>query len=184
MKMNKAGLDLIKDFEKCKLEAYPDRMSPLAKACRLAGVIIYQFQKLPGWQSLKGHPWTIGWGHTGPEVHPGLVWTQEKADAVFVADLKERELIVKRLAKANKVGRLPPNQFSVLVSFVYNCGFLPVKNLFKNCITVDDTGEAKLDPKQVAQYLALYSHADGKEVPGLARRRKEEAELFLTEEMA
>ena len=28
--------------------------------------------------------WTIGYGHTGPEVCEGLVWTQDQADAAFL----------------------------------------------------------------------------------------------------
>lgn len=33
--------------------------------------------------------WTIGKGHTGPEVCEGLVWSDELIEAVFVADLLE-----------------------------------------------------------------------------------------------
>ena len=35
--------------------------------------------------------WTIGIGHTGPEVHEGLVWTDEQIDAAFDADVAEDE---------------------------------------------------------------------------------------------
>jgi lysozyme len=31
--------------------------------------------------------WTIGWGHTGPEVHEGLVWTREQAVEALKKDL-------------------------------------------------------------------------------------------------
>jgi lysozyme len=34
-----------------------------------------------------GAPWTIGYGHTGREVHPGLVWTQSQADTALGADV-------------------------------------------------------------------------------------------------
>src|SRR5580698_7032046 len=34
-----------------------------------------------------GAPWTIGYGHTGREVHPGLVWSQGQADAALAADI-------------------------------------------------------------------------------------------------
>jgi lysozyme len=37
----------------------------------------------------KGDPWTIGVGHTGPEVHQGLVWTDEQIDAALTADIAE-----------------------------------------------------------------------------------------------
>lgn len=32
-------------------------------------------------------PWTIGYGHTGPEVHRGLVWTKDEAEAALTADV-------------------------------------------------------------------------------------------------
>jgi lysozyme len=38
-----------------------------------------------------GAPWTIGIGHTGPEVHEGLVWTDEQVDAAFALDCIEAE---------------------------------------------------------------------------------------------
>jgi len=34
-----------------------------------------------------GPPWTIGYGHTGPEVHPGLVWSLGQAAAALSADI-------------------------------------------------------------------------------------------------
>lgn len=34
-----------------------------------------------------GAPWTIGYGHTGREVHPGLVWTQAQADDALSGDI-------------------------------------------------------------------------------------------------
>ena len=35
----------------------------------------------------SGEPWTIGRGHTGPEVHEGLVWDDTQIDAVTDADI-------------------------------------------------------------------------------------------------
>ena len=32
-------------------------------------------------------PWTIGYGHTGPEVHAGLVWTPVQAQIALIADI-------------------------------------------------------------------------------------------------
>lgn len=37
----------------------------------------------------RAEPWTIGIGHTGPEVHRGLVWTDAQIDAAFAADVAE-----------------------------------------------------------------------------------------------
>jgi len=35
-------------------------------------------------------PWTIGVGHTGPEVHEGLEWTDAQVDAAYASDLGRR----------------------------------------------------------------------------------------------
>ena len=53
------AIDLAKQFEGCRLDAYQD----------IAGV------------------WTIGYGHTGKDVYQGLVWTQEQADDALQHDL-------------------------------------------------------------------------------------------------
>jgi len=36
-----------------------------------------------------GPPWTIGYGHTGPDVRPDSNWTEEAADAALAADVAE-----------------------------------------------------------------------------------------------
>lgn len=63
MKINQAGLDLIKSFEGCKLTAYQD----------IIGV------------------WTIGYGATGPGIGPNVGWSQEEADQRLAADLERFE---------------------------------------------------------------------------------------------
>lgn len=64
MNISERGLNLIKEFETCKLDAYmptPDDVP------------------------------TIGWGHTGPDVVMGLRWTQEQADAALAHGIKRFE---------------------------------------------------------------------------------------------
>jgi lysozyme len=73
------GRTQIEGFESREHKAYPDPLSPRAKAIA-AG--------LPT-EGLDGAPWTIGIGHTGPEVHEGLVWTDEQIDAAYEGDLTE-----------------------------------------------------------------------------------------------
>lgn len=57
-----------------KLVAYPDPESPLAKTGKGSG-----------------SPWTIGVGHTGLDVQPGTVWTDEKATTTLAADIARAE---------------------------------------------------------------------------------------------
>ena len=59
MRTSERGISLIKKYEGCRTKAY---LCP-------AGV------------------WTIGYGHTGPEVVQGLVWSQEQVDAALKQDL-------------------------------------------------------------------------------------------------
>lgn len=38
-----------------------------------------------------GAPWTVGIGHTGPDVHQGDVWTDEQIDEAFDRDVATAE---------------------------------------------------------------------------------------------
>jgi len=144
MKISTNGLRLKKYFESCKLQAYPD----------------------PG--SKDGHPWTIGWGHTGKEVVKGLVWTQEQADAALVKDADKFSAAVVSLV------RIPinQNQFDALVCLAYNIGTaaLSSSTLLKMLNSGNYDGAA-------AQFLR-WNKNDGKVMLGLARRRLAEKYLF------
>ncbi len=92
-KVNRAGLELIKEFEGLRLEAYPD----------------------PG--SVDGNPWTIGYGSTDG-VKKGMKITKELAEAKLVADLSAAERAVTDLITVP----LNDNQFAALTSFTFNLG--------------------------------------------------------------
>lgn len=62
--------------------------------------------------------WTIGVGHTGPEVVEGLVWTDAQVDAALKQDIKTAE----RAIIANVKVFLTQNQFDALCSFIFNVG--------------------------------------------------------------
>ena len=86
--------ELIKDFEGCRLKAYPD----------------------PG---SGGDPWTIGWGATGPGIRKGVVWTQAQADGRLAADL-----IGYAAGVTKALGGAPANdnQRGAMISMAYNVG--------------------------------------------------------------
>jgi len=94
MKLNKAGADLIKSFEGCKLKAY----------------------------QCSAMKWTIGYGNTfyedGKPVMPGHVITQDKAEQLFELIASDFAGKVAKLVPTH----INPNQFGALVSFAYNCG--------------------------------------------------------------
>lgn len=138
--VNAAGLALIKNFEGCRLQSYQDS----------AGV------------------WTIGWGHTGPEVGPNMTITQAQADAYLAGDLAKFEACVGDMVEVN----LTPNQFAALVSFAYNlgCGALHGSTLLRKVNAEDFAG--------AQQQFGNWVYAGGQVLEGLVRRRAAEAALF------
>lgn len=62
--------------------------------------------------------WTIGWGHTGPEVQKGVRWSQKEADRAFEKDVAWATVAINTLVHP----QLSQNQFDALVSFVFNIG--------------------------------------------------------------
>jgi lysozyme len=145
MQINEAGLALLKQFEGCKLKAYPD----------------------PG---TGGEPFTVGYGHTGPGVVPGLVITQERADALLSKDLMKFESGVEEMLQIEPT----EGQFSALVCFAYNCGLTNLKNSTLLRMVNDEDFEG------AAKQFNRWSRANGRTLPGLVRRRAAEAALFLS----
>ena len=143
------GIVLIKQFEGCarkrsdgRFEAYPD----------------------PG---SGGDPWTIGWGTTGSDVVPGLIWTQTECDARFVRDLQR---YAREVARALGAAPTTQHQFDALVSFHYNTGAIARATLTRLHVS-GRCGEA-------AEEFARWVRAGGKRLPGLVRRRAAEAALY------
>ena len=143
--INAAGLALIESFEGLELTAYPD----------------------PG---TGGAPWTIGYGHTGPDVHPGETITHTQATALLESDVAQAEHEVAQLVEVV----LTPNEFAALVSFQFNTGALgssPAVAL----INANEGAEAW------ESHLCLYVHGgNGQVMEGLVRRRAAEYALWKT----
>jgi len=119
-----ARAELLADLkidEGCRLAAYPDPLSPLAKACQKAGIdFTRNWRKLPGASALSGHPWTVGYGHTGTDVSPATVWTQAQADAVLAKDVDKH--CAELIEKAPWVANLDPVRRDVLFNMAFNLG--------------------------------------------------------------
>jgi len=111
MRINEAGLELIKSFEGCRLVAYDD-LQPNKTITDISQV--------------KG-TLTIGYGHTAG-VTVGQVINKVQAENMLKSDLKKYEKYVTDHIKIP----LNENQFSALVSFCYNCGVGNLKTLVKN----------------------------------------------------
>lgn len=136
---NDKGINLIKEFEGCRLKSY---LCP-------AGI------------------WTIGYGHT-QGVKPDMVITQLDAERFLRQDLKRFEDAISTLVKVS----LTPNQFSSLVSFVYNVGI----NAFKNSTLLRKLNQK--DYKGAANELLRWDKVNGKPLLGLTKRRIAEKDLF------
>jgi lysozyme len=146
-------IDLLHSSESCKLEAYPD----------------------PG--SRDGHPWTIGWGSTGPDIVKGLKWTQAQCDARFARQLAQFEDGVNRL-----LGGAPTtqDQFDALVCLAYNIG------LDEDADTIaEGLGDSSLlrfhlagNYEKARAAFKSWRFNDGREMRGLVTRRAKEAKLY------
>lgn len=69
------------------------------------------------YQDTKGI-WTIGVGHTGPEVVEGLVWTDQQVIDQLAIDVGKCEDAINNNVRVG----LTQNQFDALCSFIFNVG--------------------------------------------------------------
>lgn len=143
MRINQAGLHLIKSFESCRLTAYPD-------------------------PATGGDPWTIGFGHTGPDVKKGKTITLPEAEALLVRDVEKVEEGVLKLVRVP----LTENQFAALVSFAFNVG---LGNLAKSTL-LRLVNERRFD--LAAGQFASWVFANKRKMNGLVKRRAAEQQLF------
>jgi len=117
----------------------------------------------------RGIP-TIGYGHTAG-VLVGDKISQDQADAFLHLDLAGAEADVARLVKVP----LSSNQFSALVSFVYNVGSGQFKA--STLLAKLNAGDFQGAAEQFPQWIHAGDHID----PGLVIRRAAEQRLFLKE---
>lgn len=148
----KAGIDLIKKFEGCRLKSYPD----------------------PG---TGGKPYTIGWGSTkdthGKPFGLGATITQAQADTLLEYTIEHEYLPA--LSKIPHWNEMNENQKGALLSFAYNLGANFYGN--PNCNTITRVLKNK-EWSKVPDALYLYRNAGTSVESGLARRRKAEGDLW------
>ena len=162
MKMSPNGLLITRHYEDCELTAY---LCP-AKV------------------------WTIGWGHTGSDVYPGLTITQSRADELLVEeDLAGCEADVRRLVKVF----VTQFQFDALVDFDFNkgCPALAGSTLLRKVNAGDMKGAAEEFLKWIyggdGSHNGIDDDRDGKidepgekqRLRGLVRRAHSQRALFL-----
>ncbi len=118
---------------------------------------------------------TIGYGtachaYDCSKIHPPI--TEAQATGIMIEDLKAKYF---GCVSAGAKVPLTNNQFSALVSFVYNlgCGTMRTSTLVKKLNNRDYAG--------AAAEFAKWNKAGGKVLRGLVRRRAAEAQLFNTQ---
>ncbi len=114
---------------------------------------------------------TIGYGHTGPDVHMGQVTTAEQADTLLANDLHKFEAAVKGLAGP----KTTQGQFDAFVSFCFNLGSGALKSS-----TLLRRHLAGRYPEAADEFLK-WNHAGGVELAGLTRRRRGERQVYLSD---
>lgn len=134
------GLALTRSFEGLRLEAYQD----------------------------SAERWTIGYGHTGPEVHTGQRISEFEAEALLRADLAAAVECVRRAVQV----QITQEQFDALVDFCFNIG----RGHFLNSSLLKYVNRGEF--ASVIVQFGLWVRAGGEVCPGLARRRAAEAALF------
>ena len=146
------GVDLIKEFEGCHLQAYPDPLS-------------------------GNLPITIGWGSTkalnGKPFKLGQKISQKVADDLLINQIKNEFLPT--LSKIPYWSEMSDGKRAALLSFSYNLGadfygsedFTTISNRLKN-----------KEWDKVPDALYLYRNPGSNVEAGLARRRKAEGKIW------
>lgn len=117
--------------------------------------------------------WTIGVGHTKDVTEHDEI-TYEQSRELLRKDI---EAVVKALAPFVNV-HVTEGQYVALVSLAFNVGASYVVHNCPRLMRALNAG----DVEQAAHQFLDITKAGGKELPGLVRRRKSEAKLFLGED--
>ncbi|MDG3438966.1 lysozyme [Nitrospirillum amazonense] len=117
---------------------------------------------------------TIGYGHTGPDVTPGMTITEAQAQELLLQDLATAGNGVSQAVTV----ALTDNQYAALTDFAFNLGIGALtQSTLLRLLNQGDYADA------ADQFLVWdKAHVNGQLVtlPGLAARRQKERALFLT----
>lgn len=117
----------------------------------------------------SGGVWTVGVGHTGPEVVRGLKWTDEQIDAALREDLAECEAALEDYCHVP----LTQNQYDSLISLIFNIGVGAFKG--STLLRLLNAGNVTGATAQFKRW----NKDNGKVVQGLVNRRAAEEALFV-----
>jgi lysozyme len=117
-----------------------------------------------------GGVWTVGYGHTGADVRPGLRISLGKAKALLAQDLRVAAARLQAVVKRPVIEDLTENQYAALLSFVFNLGAESRWTIWKvlNARQFD----------QVPVQLMRWVYVGQAKVRGLVSRRAAEVALW------
>lgn len=134
---------------------------------------LFEFVKGREGSKLKSYPdskgvWTIGIGHTGPEVVEDLVWNDEQVKSAFFTDIS---VATKGVNSCVQVP-LTQHEFDALVDLAFNIGVGAfMRSTLVKLLNQKDYAGAD------AQFK-VWDKCGGRVLEGLDVRRRMEAELF------
>lgn len=127
--------------------------------------------RLVAYKPDPGEPyWTIGYGHYGPDVKPGMRITPKRALELLREDVKWAEAAVRKHVDV----RLNQGEFNALTSFVFNVG----AGAFASSTLLRKLNGG--DRKGAANEFGRWVNGASGPLPGLVVRRQHERRLFLT----
>ena len=113
--------------------------------------------------------YTIGYGHYGADVKPGMVISEQRAEELLRQDIAKFQSYVNNLGVCTTYP-----QFAALVDFAFNLGTnaLATSTLLKKI-------RAKASEAEIRHQFARWVYSNGKKLPGLVKRRAWEADRYF-----
>jgi lysozyme len=153
------------------------KVSPKVIAGGIAGVLAIAAPLVAKWEGVRyapypdpatgGAPWTVCFGHTGPDVRPGQSYTKAQCDALLQADMAVADAAVRRCIPVPMLRHVE----AALVSAVFNIGPSVVCGS-----TLQRKAMANNWPGACAE-LSRWDKAAGRVMRGLTLRRADERKL-------
>lgn len=149
--------------------------NPRVIGAALAAVLALASPLLMRWEGVRyaaypdpatgGAPWTACYGHTGPDVRPGMTFNKAQCQAFLEDDMAEADAIVRRCIPVPMLRQIEAS----FVSATFNLGPVVVcgsSSVRRNALANDwPAACASLD---------LYNKAGGRVMRGLVLRRADE----------
>lgn len=130
--------------------------------------------RLRSYMDAKG-TWTIGWGHTGEDVHPDQIIGMEDALRFLSDDVHWAETQLMKLLIRHPI---PQHHFDAMVSWIFNVGVERARK--STLIKFYNFGQDVQASTEFLKWSKVRIQGRPTVFKGLTNRRNAERELFLT----